>query len=208
MPALVHLVRHGEVENPSSVSYGRLPGFRLSAEGREQVTTTARYLKAFGGRVELLMASPLERAVESAEIIEAHVGPLDARLDERLIEAGSWRDGLPRALRPLDYARRYFERRAREQVETPETIARRMLDAVVDARRQIGDEAAAVLVSHQQPIGWAKVALQRGLPAFRSLAAQGLSPWIYVRGGCELASVTTFVFEGPSSRPRVRYFSP
>ena len=169
---------------------------------------TARYLKAFGGPVELVVASPLERAVESAEIIRAHVGPVDSRLDERLIEAGSWRDGLPRAWRPLEYARRYIERRAHEKVETPEAIARRMLEAVLDARAAIGDEGSAILVSHQQPIGWAKVALQRGLPAFRTLAAQGLSPWIYVRGGCELASVTTFVFEGPSPRPQIRYFSP
>ena len=30
---VVHLVRHGEVENPSGVLYGRLPGYRLSAAG-------------------------------------------------------------------------------------------------------------------------------------------------------------------------------
>lgn len=27
---VVHLVRHGEVENPDGVLYGRLPGFHLS----------------------------------------------------------------------------------------------------------------------------------------------------------------------------------
>ena len=31
---VVHLVRHGEVENPQRVLYGRIPGFHLSAEGR------------------------------------------------------------------------------------------------------------------------------------------------------------------------------
>ena len=31
----VHLVRHGEVENSGKVLYGRLPGYHLSAMGRQ-----------------------------------------------------------------------------------------------------------------------------------------------------------------------------
>ena len=31
---VVHLLRHGEVENPDHITYGRLPGYRLSANGR------------------------------------------------------------------------------------------------------------------------------------------------------------------------------
>ena len=30
---VVHLVRHGEVDNPAGVLYGRLPGFHLSEDG-------------------------------------------------------------------------------------------------------------------------------------------------------------------------------
>ena len=37
----VHLVRHGEVHNPTGVLYGRLPGFRLSAAGEEMATVAA-----------------------------------------------------------------------------------------------------------------------------------------------------------------------
>ncbi len=29
----VHVMRHGEVHNPTGVLYGRLPGFRLSENG-------------------------------------------------------------------------------------------------------------------------------------------------------------------------------
>ena len=33
---LIYLIRHGEVQNPSRVRYGRLPGYGLSDLGREQ----------------------------------------------------------------------------------------------------------------------------------------------------------------------------
>ena len=32
---IVHLLRHGEVENPNGILYGRLPDFHLSALGGE-----------------------------------------------------------------------------------------------------------------------------------------------------------------------------
>ncbi|HEV3068841.1 MAG TPA: histidine phosphatase family protein, partial [Streptosporangiaceae bacterium] len=31
---VVHLLRHGEVDNPRGIIYGRLPGYHLSANGR------------------------------------------------------------------------------------------------------------------------------------------------------------------------------
>jgi broad specificity phosphatase PhoE len=43
-PTLVHLVRHGVVENPRRVVYGRTPGWHLSAEGRAQADAAARRL--------------------------------------------------------------------------------------------------------------------------------------------------------------------
>src|SRR6266516_1810899 len=38
---VVHLLRHGEVSNPSGVLYGRLPGFHLSAEGEHMAKAAA-----------------------------------------------------------------------------------------------------------------------------------------------------------------------
>ena len=37
----VHLVRHGEVENPDKVLYGRRPGYHLSALGRQMADRVA-----------------------------------------------------------------------------------------------------------------------------------------------------------------------
>jgi broad specificity phosphatase PhoE len=41
---IVHLLRHGLVENPSGVIYGRLPGYHLSAEGRLMAIAAADFL--------------------------------------------------------------------------------------------------------------------------------------------------------------------
>ena len=39
----VHVVRHGEVHNPTGVLYGRLPGFHLSERGRAQAAAVADF---------------------------------------------------------------------------------------------------------------------------------------------------------------------
>ena len=57
---VVHLVRHGEVENPRGVIYGRLPGFGLSARGRAQVEETAAYLAEQLDDPPLVVSSPLQ----------------------------------------------------------------------------------------------------------------------------------------------------
>ena len=54
---IVHLLRHGEVENPDGIIYGRLPGYHLSANGRSMASAAADY---FAERsVVALFCSPL-----------------------------------------------------------------------------------------------------------------------------------------------------
>jgi broad specificity phosphatase PhoE len=60
---LVHLLRHGEVHNPTGVLYGRLPGFHLSDLGRQMAS---RVSKAIGHRdVTTVVASPLDRVADA-----------------------------------------------------------------------------------------------------------------------------------------------
>jgi broad specificity phosphatase PhoE len=205
----VHLVRHGDVHNPEALSYGRLPGFHLSELGRQQALDTASYLRAFGGEVTSIASSPLERAQQTADILRAEIGDVPARTDERLIEASSWRDGLPRALAPLAYARRYFNPAERRKSELPAEVARRMAQAVHDALQTLErDGAAAVLVSHQSPIALTRVAFDRGLDVFDQARLARITPWVYARGPCDLASVTTLVFSERGAKPHMRYFAP
>ena len=62
---VVHLLRHGEVENPRGLIYGRLPGYRLSEDGRMMAKAAADFLAERD--VVAVFTSPLERARETAE---------------------------------------------------------------------------------------------------------------------------------------------
>src|SRR5258705_13191495 len=89
---VVHLLRHGEVENPTKILYGRLPGFRLSSLGEQMAKAAAQ---AVAGRdITLVLASPLERAQQTAEPVAAQFG-LPIGTDERIIESTNFFEGKP-----------------------------------------------------------------------------------------------------------------
>jgi broad specificity phosphatase PhoE len=202
----VHLVRHGEVENPQGLSYGRLPGFSLSARGRAQAKAAADYLRSTGGAIRHLYSSPLERACESAAI-HADAFGLEPVVDPRLIEIGSWRDGLPHSFSPVAYALRYSDGEARRRNESPHAVMERTAALVNQARAGLSNPGdAAVLVSHQWPIWLCRLAFERAATERQGLVWK-LWPWAYVKYPGALASVTTLVFDGDSLR-QVRYFAP
>jgi broad specificity phosphatase PhoE len=67
----ISLVRHGRVQNPSHIFYGRLPGFSLSKKGRLDAAGAALALKNF--KIEELFSSPMLRCRQSAmEILDYH----------------------------------------------------------------------------------------------------------------------------------------
>ncbi len=183
---IVHLVRHGEVANPSGVLYGRLPGYHLSENGQMMAKAAATYLA--GREVTLLRSSPLERAVETAGPIAAELG-LEVETDERLIEATNKFEGLRvgvgdgslRAPRYWIYLRNPFRPSWGEPyVEVAERVLAAAADAARDAR---GYEA--VCVSHQLPI-WVS-----------RRSAEGRRLWHDPRRRqCALGSVTSLTYIG------------
>ena len=78
-------MRHGEVHNPSRVLYGRLPGYRLSADGRRMARQAAEYVKSLERPISVLVSSPLQRARESAEPFTTIFG-IEPVIDDRVIE--------------------------------------------------------------------------------------------------------------------------
>ena len=80
----VHVMRHGEVHNPHKILYGRLEGYGLSERGLAQAEAVAEALK--DNDIVLVVASPLQRAQETAAPIAAHHG-LDVATDHDLIES-------------------------------------------------------------------------------------------------------------------------
>jgi broad specificity phosphatase PhoE len=183
---VVHLVRHGEVANPRGVLYGRIPGYQLSEDGRLMAKAAADFLA--GRDVTLLRTSPLERARETAEPIEAQFG-LTAEIDERLIEPWNHFEGMTFGIgdgalrRPQHW--RYLVNPARPSWGEPyRDVVARMLAAVGDAA-QASRGHEAVCVSHQLPI-WVT-----------RRWAEGRRLWHHpARRQCALASVTSLSYAG------------
>lgn len=204
--ATVHLLRHGEVHNPDGVLYGRLPEFHLSELGREMARTLAEHFldrAARGANIVYLAASPLTRAQETAQPI-AEALNLAISTESRIIEAENYFEGLQvskaEILKPKHWPmlRNPFRPSWGEPYKEQ---AARVLAAVSDARLRAielgGEDAEAVLVSHQLPI-WAT-----------RLSAEGKPLWHDPRKReCTLTSVTSLVFDGAGSLVRVDYSEP
>lgn len=88
-----HFIRHGEVDNPHNVYYGRLPGFPLSNDGQRCIEYTAQRLTEYP--IAAVYHSPLLRTSQSAKII-AKTLRSPAEPDERLIEVASFFEGKSR----------------------------------------------------------------------------------------------------------------
>lgn len=183
---VVHVLRHGEVFNPTKVLYGRLPNFYLSELGLEMANRAAEF---FATRdVTYVVSSPLERAQQTAQPTVQKFG-LELQIDERLIEADNVFEGQRVAVG--DGALR--EPRAWKYLWNPwrpswgepyKQIAERMTGAIETARDAArGHEA--VCISHQLPIWIARLAAEK----------KSFLHWPTHRQ-CSLASVTSFVFEG------------
>lgn len=192
----VHLLRHGEVHNPDGILYGRLDGYRLSERGRAMARRVAEHL---GGRGEAaasgprrdvvhVVASPLERAQETAAPIAAEFG-LEVATDPRFLEAENHFEGLTfgvgdGSLRRPRHWRHLWNPFRPSWGEPYGQIAERVLAAAAAARDDaLGHEA--VLVSHQLPIWVAR------------LRAEGRRLWHDPRRRvCSLASITSLNYEG------------
>jgi broad specificity phosphatase PhoE len=182
MTTTVHLLRHGQVDNPKKILYGRLPGYRLSELGVQMAKAAAESLA--GRDIAYLVSSPLERTVQTAEAFG-----LPTERDERLIEAGNSFEGKRFGVGDgaLRYPSNWWRLRNPFRPSWGEpyiVIATRMYEALVAARdRATGHEA--VCVSHQLPIWTLRRYLERKRLWHDPRKRQ-----------CELASVTSFHFDG------------
>ncbi|MDN6479931.1 MAG: histidine phosphatase family protein [Acidipropionibacterium jensenii] len=151
----VHLLRHGEVDNPTGVLYGQLPGFHLSPNGRRMAARAAEFFA--GVPLAALISSPLERAQETIAPVAALNPGLEVQLEPDVIEATSVFEG--QVFGPGHHALRdphnwkYLRNPLRPSWGEPYThIAARMQRAILAAARQVGEGGQALIVSHQLPI--------------------------------------------------------
>lgn len=197
MQTVVHLLRHGEVHNPTGVLYGRRPGYHLSDLGR---TMAQRVADTIGDRdITHVVSSPLERAQETAAPL-AHARDVEVVTDERVIESTNvfegenfgQGDGVLRQPKAWIHLWNPFRPSWGEPYKQ---VVARMLAGVHDAR----DAAAgheAVIVSHQLPIWVTRLHVEG-----RSFLHDPR------RRQCTLCSLTSFTFED-ERLASVRYSEP
>jgi broad specificity phosphatase PhoE len=183
---VVHLLRHGEVLNPTGVLYGRMADFHLSDLGREMAETVNAHLADHD--VTVVVASSLDRAQETAiRIASAH--GLSITTDDRVIEAENYFEGKTfgvgdgSLMKPKHWPKLVNPFKP-SWGEPYEEIADRMLAAIADARVSArGHEA--VIVSHQLPVWIVRSKLE------------GHRLWHDPRKReCSLASLTSLTFLG------------
>jgi broad specificity phosphatase PhoE len=183
---IVHLLRHGEVENPAGIIYGRLPGYHLSANGRSMASAAADF---FAERaVVTLFCSPLERAQETARPVAERLG-LDVVTDDRLIESWNHFEGLKFGVgdgalrRPANWP--YLINPFRPSWGEPyHDVTTRMI-AMMETAREAAAGQEAVCVSHQLPI-WVTRRMAERKRLWHNPATRE----------CALGSVTSFTYLG------------
>ncbi len=199
----IHLVRHGEVHNPDQILYGRLPGFRLSANGLRQAQAAGRILQ--DKPMEVLFASPLLRARQTAaEILKYHKG-LKLRISSLLNEVHTAFEGRPGA--EIDALNGDVYTGADACFEQPEDIVARMQQFILQMRSQYAGRQV-VAVTHGDlivfTILWAKAFDLTPKNKTR------LKPAGFPKTYPAPASITTLTYGTPSAeeRPQVEYIQP
>ncbi len=178
-------MRHGEVDNPGHVLYGRLPGFGLSPAGHRMARQAADYIAGLDRPVSSLVCSPLQRTRESSRPFTEVFG-LEPTVDERVIEPTNVFEGKQMAkalVNPWNW--RHLRKPALPSWGEPyaEVIAR--MNKAMTQAWEAADGGDVVIVSHQLPI-WVTHLAVAGLPARHDPRARR----------CALSSVTSFEMPG------------
>ena len=194
----VHVVRHGEVENPKKILYGRQSGWFLSKRGEEMAKVLGEWAKPLN--IGAVHASPLERAQQTAKpMADAH--NLIINTDERLIEAANVFEGKPfgvgdGVLRQPSAWPKLWNPWKPSWGEPYVDQVNRMLAAVF-AARDAANGKDAIVVSHQLPI-WI---LRSAIEGRRFLH----DPRKRI---CTLASVTSIHFDDEGLITNLTYSEP
>ncbi|MFM7014121.1 MAG: histidine phosphatase family protein [Actinomycetota bacterium] len=198
MPATrLHLVRHGEVHNPDGILYGRLPNFPLSELGEQMAAAAADQLRDTGAKISRILASPLQRTMQSAKpISERYKVPIE--VENQLIEPTNIFEGhsvnFATLVRNPRFLLKLYNPFTPSWGESFLSIEKRMFGALKKAWDE--SQGEVVLVSHQLPI-WV---LHRAASG-RSLAHDPR------KRRCDLSSITSFEFVSGELR-EVGYLDP
>ncbi|HEX6538002.1 MAG TPA: histidine phosphatase family protein [Candidatus Dormibacteraeota bacterium] len=193
----LYLVRHCDVQNPEGVLYGHLPSFGLSPKGVEQAHALGRFFAATP--VRAILTSPLERARQTADVIDSYLHDVPVEATDELTEA---RFGLYlQGVRPRDVPWR-----------RPLWWVHMAWPGLLPIDERIGDMAARVRrplmqLLHDHP-GDGGICLSHGDPiqAFW-VEADGRPPYALHRLQCAKGGMLVLDYDGEALQ-RLEYWSP
>jgi broad specificity phosphatase PhoE len=202
-PMRITLIRHGHVLNPDNVIYGRLPGFMLSEVGRQQAEAAAAQLRH--ASLSALFASPQQRALETATIVQCYHSELSIETAALMDEIRCYFEGHPAEVVEARGWDLYTG--VQGDFETPEDIAERGAQFVTQARATFADAHIAV-VTHGDVIAFTLLHEMRDIVHVsrkRTLARYGITDSYPAT-----ASLTTLTYRStdPDEIPDVEYVRP
>lgn len=182
MNTIIHFVRHASYSNPDGTVPGRIPGFHLSEEGKEQARKVGKHLK--GRPVKQIYTGPLERAFETANIISEYLpkAKITHVYELNEIDATPWQAYKLEELFTNNAYETYLnEPESREVPENINSLTKRVRGFTIKlCKEHPGEEI--VCVSHTDPI------------AALRLTLEGKAPQLLKASHVTTGSITTFEF--------------
>ncbi len=149
------IMRHGEADNNILEIVSSTVGFEhhLTPHGKEQVEKALAKLSR--EKIDIIVASPLARTVETAEIIRTGLGLEKVHLNKHLVEVGGG-DFDGKALRAYrdyfkDQADRFHKPAPGVGGESYADVRRRMMAAIAEIDKEY-EGKTILIVSHESPL--------------------------------------------------------
>lgn len=148
----IFVIRHGKIDNPNDVIYGRLPGFPLSERGRQQVLALAELLKSKGVDFDVIYSSPLEKALQTAEILKNALKSkalIEVREELNDIDSSNLEGESMDVLRQFDFD---YEKLAQEgfSLESPSLVLERLKKLLEEVKEKNKGQRIA-FITHGDP---------------------------------------------------------
>jgi len=170
----VYFVRHGKVDNPENIFYGRLPGMKLAPTGREQIKESANYFNNVP--ISKIYSSNLLRARQSADIFSSEIGCHDISRTNLVTEINSYMEGKPFEFGKASRFDHYFSPNRKPENESMTDIRDRMLTFLNKMKRKHPSENV-ISIGHGDPLMILKAHLLR-MPMILDSIRPGLKEYV------------------------------
>ncbi len=161
---ILYLIRHGQIENPKQLFYGRSVDLPLSDLGRSNIAKLGQALLKENPSISRLFTSPMRRTTETANILSNILNNIPVIKDDRLLEIYS--KGFEG--RSLDSIVKLGDVYAHPPegviVESPTDVINRLSSLIFEILNQFKGGSIGI-VSHGDPLAFVNWDLtQKGMP--------------------------------------------